>query len=115
MFPAADDRLTYMLSIEDDSTHEAEESFVVRLSLPDSSFFQRGVQLGTSEATITITDDDGELVRIFINNYRPSTDKCELLFPILNLDPVMHTLSICYTTITFFPMYVYVIIMHRDY
>lgn len=59
VFQPADDRVTYQIVITNDGIHEAEENLAVRLSLPDDDLSQRGIQLGNSEATITVVDDDG--------------------------------------------------------
>ncbi len=59
VFQPAEDRVTYQLLIEGDDIHEAEETFLLRLSQPSGDLMQTGVQLGRSEAVITVIDDDG--------------------------------------------------------
>ena len=58
VFQPSDVRIVYTIPLANDAVHEAEELFMVALSLPT---MQTGVTLGTViEANVTITDDDSK-------------------------------------------------------
>ena len=64
-FPAGQTRVTFTVTIIDDNLVENMESFQLLLSIPNN-LTSKGVQVGPNAAsTVTIMDDDGELVELF--------------------------------------------------
>ena len=60
-FPAGERRANFNVTIVDDNVIENMESFQLLLSIPND-LTSKGVQVGpNSAATVTITDNDGEL------------------------------------------------------
>ena len=63
-FPAGQTRAEFTVVITDDNLIESMESFQLLLSIPED-FISKGVQVGpNSAATVTIMDNDGEVVYI---------------------------------------------------
>ena len=64
-FPAGERRVEFNVSILDDNVVENTESFQLLLSIPNN-LTSKGVQVGPNAAsTVTIMDNDGELVELF--------------------------------------------------
>ena len=64
-FPAGQTRVEFSVEITDDNLIEPMESFQLLLSIPDD-LISKGAQVGpNSAATVTIMDNDGELVKLY--------------------------------------------------
>ena len=62
--PAGQMRAEFNVTIVDDNVIEDEESFQLQLSVPDD-IISKGVQVGPNQAaTVTIMDNDGELMEM---------------------------------------------------
>ena len=63
-FPPGQTRVELMINITDDNVIEAMESFQLLLSIPDD-LISKGAQVGpNAAATVTIMDNDGELLEL---------------------------------------------------